>query len=252
MASQSVFVLGGTGHVGVGIVSKLLAAGYRVCVASRRTDLTSFHDEVGQHLDPGMADATLTTVQGDASSAEFTQQLKSQGVDLYDFEHVIFSLSPHASPASFKDHPWSSYAANFNSIVGAVHGVAQSALQSPEKLESISIVTGTGGERAFDGVAPGTVTQAALFGISAALRNEYEHGDVRINELRLGMMIDKAMVTDKAICSRYDVGQALLALLNATHIRSKVLRFTTMAELKAIEQAMTSGQPAPVAQISVL
>jgi NAD(P)-dependent dehydrogenase (short-subunit alcohol dehydrogenase family) len=167
--TRTVCVLGASGIVGNAVVRELLAGGYRVVAVSREVSkLSTLRDT---YRDVGM----IETIQGDVSSDDLVQKLRSDLLVQFGPPHaIVASLSSREAdgPRRMLDTPTDSlrraFETNFFSHASAARGLIPA-------LESAGVYIGiNGGLADFAGAGMGqlSITQSALRTLYEVLAQE--------------------------------------------------------------------------------
>jgi 3-oxoacyl-[acyl-carrier protein] reductase len=193
MSENTALVAGGAGAVGEGIVSRFLAAGWRVVVPSRsQARLDAQRDRLGSQ-------ENLIGLVGDVGTAPgataFRDALRAQGVRL---QAVVASIGGWRSGPLLVDTPLEDWQSVLSGNLTSHLVLAQTFLPQLPPGGAYTVLIGDSAEAPVRGAGPVSVASSAVLMLARALALESAGKGVRVNSLVLGP------VNTRRTSGRYD------------------------------------------------
>jgi NAD(P)-dependent dehydrogenase (short-subunit alcohol dehydrogenase family) len=241
-ADEVVLVLGGSGTVGSGVVHAFLARGSTVVTCSRNTQ--SLQKLAGTF---GAFGDKLVLLEGNVSDLEGSRKVLDTVLTRFGkIDHVVSSLGSWWQGGVLTKQSLEEFRRVLHDLAGS-HFVAASTFLpaiAEHKGASYTFITGTAGEKVFTPESSlTTVGASALFGITLAARAEFKDKAVRVNEVRIGLMVLPADSAEKKWqVSHKDIGHVVAGIATDPAIRGQTVRVCSKDELSALLDKYKSAQ----------
>ena len=207
-------VLGASGTVGSGIARKIADEGATVAVVSRREEGL---EKIKKYLKG--KESQLFTFVADVAKVEGAAKFRDAILAKYNkIDHVFSSIGGWDNSGPITTLTYEQVQKAFQTYTLSHWSVAKAFLGNRKEEDTgLTIITGGAGGFVIDiNASVVTTAVAGLFGLSLALRKEFEKTKARVNELRIQVFVKEEGQAGGSVLDHRDIGKVAVNIAKST------------------------------------